>query len=326
MTEEDSDLSKAEFTRRAIKQLRELPEKGIHSEYSGFNDAFRKYFDEDPERAISRLEDRGEIATMDAEGGIMLFLPGEAPETDPDEMVSKIVGSDEGLPDVTELSGNAPPVVIDQEGLHETTEYALIPSEERFWLRNFREDGKKVAVKSVYRSKEDLKSMDRDRTEWKWDGDEKIWAINTSGLEYAIDHFLSNGYDVAASPEITEYMIKELGFSVDYMEKDISSEAKEITASYDVDEKNEGKPNTESEADRETEYMDSPELEEINTVEEENGERTGDEIKVDDVVEHDSGQRGKVVDKESGTLIVSTGPDSRNQWSEGACEFIREGR
>lgn len=214
MAEDGDNLSEAEFTRRAIKQLRELPEKGIHSEYSGFNDAFRKYFDADPERAISSLEDRGEVATSDAEGGVKLYLPGEAPEKDPDETVNKIVGSEEeDAPDVGGLTGDAPPVVIDKKGPHETTEFALVASEGRFWLRNFREDGERLAVKSVFQAKEDLKSMDRDLTEWNWDGDEKVWAINTSGIEYAIDHFLSNGYEVAVSPEITEYLLEEYDYS-----------------------------------------------------------------------------------------------------------------
>lgn len=333
MTEGENDLSKAEFTKRAIKQLRELPEKGIHSEYSGFNDAFRKYFNEDPKQAISRLKDQSEIATRDAEGGVKLYLPGEAPKKDPDETVDMIVASEEErAPDVSNLTGDAPPVVIDQEGPHETTEYALIPSEERFWLRNFREDGERVAVKSVYRSKEDLKSMDRARTEWKWDGDEKIWAINTNSLEYAIDHFLSNGYNVAVSPEITEYIVEEYGYSVDYIERSGEpsgssepTESEEVE-SYDAAEESDSTSGTKNKANRESEYMESPELEEI-TSEREVEDGNGHEgIEVNDVVEHSSGQRGKVVDKEDGTLIVSTGPDSRNEWSEGACEFIRKGR
>ena len=41
MAEKNEDLSQVEFTRRAIKQLKDSSEKGIHSEYSGFNDAFR---------------------------------------------------------------------------------------------------------------------------------------------------------------------------------------------------------------------------------------------------------------------------------------------
>jgi len=34
-----------EFVRRAIESLRAEGYKGIHSVYSGFNDAFRRYFE-----------------------------------------------------------------------------------------------------------------------------------------------------------------------------------------------------------------------------------------------------------------------------------------
>ena len=41
-------LSELEFIKKSIKQLRELPERGIHTKYSGFEGAFKKYFDKNP--------------------------------------------------------------------------------------------------------------------------------------------------------------------------------------------------------------------------------------------------------------------------------------
>ena len=45
MTEEGKKLTEEEFVVQAIKKLRKDPYRGIHSVYSGFNEAFRKYFD-----------------------------------------------------------------------------------------------------------------------------------------------------------------------------------------------------------------------------------------------------------------------------------------
>jgi hypothetical protein len=44
MTEEEKRLTEEEFITQAIKKLRKDPYRGIHSVYSGFNEAFRKYF------------------------------------------------------------------------------------------------------------------------------------------------------------------------------------------------------------------------------------------------------------------------------------------
>jgi hypothetical protein len=42
--EEKRKLTEEEFVLQAIKKLRKEPFRGIHSVYSGFNEAFRKYF------------------------------------------------------------------------------------------------------------------------------------------------------------------------------------------------------------------------------------------------------------------------------------------
>ena len=44
MEGEANKLSEHEFVIRAIRKLRKPPYKGIHSVYSGFNKAFKDYF------------------------------------------------------------------------------------------------------------------------------------------------------------------------------------------------------------------------------------------------------------------------------------------
>jgi hypothetical protein len=78
--EEDKKLSEEEFVLQAIKKLRKEPFRGIHSVYSGFNEAFRKYFGTNPVEATSKLANEGKIETRPFKGGAMLFFPGEAPK------------------------------------------------------------------------------------------------------------------------------------------------------------------------------------------------------------------------------------------------------
>ncbi len=77
---QEERLDQAEFGKQAIVKLRKNPYKAIHSVYSGFNQPFRDYFsDEDPVKWTTQLADEGIIETRRARGGIMLYLPGEAP-------------------------------------------------------------------------------------------------------------------------------------------------------------------------------------------------------------------------------------------------------
>lgn len=78
--EEVRKLTEEEFVVQAIKKLRKDPFRGIHSVYSGFNEAFRKYFGTNPVEATSKLAAEGKIETRPFKGGAMLFLPGEAPK------------------------------------------------------------------------------------------------------------------------------------------------------------------------------------------------------------------------------------------------------
>ena len=79
---------------QAIKNLRKDPYRGIHSVYSGFNEAFRKYFGTNPVEATSRLAAEGKIETRPFKGGAMLFLPGEAPKRPtPEEIIHLVLDS-----------------------------------------------------------------------------------------------------------------------------------------------------------------------------------------------------------------------------------------
>lgn len=73
-------LSREEFVRKAIVSLRKEGYKGIHTVFSGFNDAFKKYFEgENPVEVTNRLAQEGKIVIRPVKGGVMLYLPEEAP-------------------------------------------------------------------------------------------------------------------------------------------------------------------------------------------------------------------------------------------------------
>ena len=72
-------LTQAEFIKKAIVSLRKDPYKGIHTIYSGFNEAFRTYFDDDPIKWTTQLSKEGVIVIRPVKGGVMLYLPEDAP-------------------------------------------------------------------------------------------------------------------------------------------------------------------------------------------------------------------------------------------------------
>jgi hypothetical protein len=75
-------MSHEEFIKKAIVSLRKEGYKGIHSVYSGFNNAFKKYFDnENPVEATNKLTQEGKIVLRPVKGGVMLYLPEDAPAT-----------------------------------------------------------------------------------------------------------------------------------------------------------------------------------------------------------------------------------------------------
>ena len=74
-------LSHEEFVRKAIVDLRKEGYKGIHTVYSGFNNAFKKYYEgANPVEATTKLAEEGKVIIRPVKGGVMLYLPEDAPE------------------------------------------------------------------------------------------------------------------------------------------------------------------------------------------------------------------------------------------------------
>lgn len=82
-----------EFIRLAVVRLRNANFKGIHSVYSGFNEAFRKYFEgEDPVKATTDFAEAGKLVLRPAKNGVMLYLPEDAPQGDRGDRALKKMG------------------------------------------------------------------------------------------------------------------------------------------------------------------------------------------------------------------------------------------
>lgn len=84
-------LSEADFVLKAIENLRD-PSKstGIHSKFSGFNEAFREYFGgADPVEATARLQAEKVIVIQPRRGGVMLYKTGEEPKAGPNPQAVK---------------------------------------------------------------------------------------------------------------------------------------------------------------------------------------------------------------------------------------------
>ena len=91
---EERRISEYEFIVRAIKKLRKPPYKGIHSVYSGFNTAFKEYFGTNPVEATQRLAGEGKINIRPVKGGVMIYLPEDAPNS-AENILKKILEDDE---------------------------------------------------------------------------------------------------------------------------------------------------------------------------------------------------------------------------------------
>jgi hypothetical protein len=86
-------LGPEEFVKLAIARLRLENYKGIHSIYSGFNEAFKSYFDgANPIDATGELAKQGKISIRPVKGGVMLYLPGDGPELSRGDMALKKMG------------------------------------------------------------------------------------------------------------------------------------------------------------------------------------------------------------------------------------------
>lgn len=73
-------LNYEEFFKMAILKLRDTSKsRGIHSVFSGFNEAFREYFGEDPIKVTQELARKGKIEIRPVKRGVMIYLPGEGP-------------------------------------------------------------------------------------------------------------------------------------------------------------------------------------------------------------------------------------------------------
>ncbi len=98
MSEEGTaKISEDEFVFRAIIRLRKPPYKGIHTVFSGFNQAFKEYFDKNPIEATTRMTEEGKIITRPARGGVMIYLPGESGQPKK-SVLQKILGPEEETP------------------------------------------------------------------------------------------------------------------------------------------------------------------------------------------------------------------------------------
>ncbi|MGA2363067.1 MAG: hypothetical protein ABSG73_11480 [Candidatus Aminicenantales bacterium] len=86
-------LSYEEFVRQAILKLRTGDYKGIHSVYSGFNEAFRKYYDgANPIEITTQLAQEKKIVLRPIKGGAMLYLPEDVPQNTKAAQVLKKMG------------------------------------------------------------------------------------------------------------------------------------------------------------------------------------------------------------------------------------------
>ena len=76
----EEKLNREDFIKKAVVSLRKEGYKGIHTVYSGFNEAFKKYFDgASPIDATNALAKEGKIVIRPVKGGVMLYLPEDAP-------------------------------------------------------------------------------------------------------------------------------------------------------------------------------------------------------------------------------------------------------
>ena len=95
MTQEGTPkLSEEEFVHKAVKKLRGKY-KGIHTVYSGFNSAFKEYFGTNPIEATQRLAREGKINIRPVRGGVMIYLPEDAPPGTAENVLKKILEDDE---------------------------------------------------------------------------------------------------------------------------------------------------------------------------------------------------------------------------------------
>jgi len=89
-----SKIDEEEFILRAIKRLRRPPYRGIHSVYSGFNQAFKEHFGKSSVEVTQRMAQEGKIAIRPVRGGVILYLAEEAPKAR-ESVLQKILGAED---------------------------------------------------------------------------------------------------------------------------------------------------------------------------------------------------------------------------------------
>ena len=94
MEESVTKISEEEFVFRAIRRLRKPPYNGIHSVYSGFNQAFKEHFEKNPVEVTKKMAEEGKIVTRPVRGGAMLYIPEEAPKPK-ENVLQKILSPEE---------------------------------------------------------------------------------------------------------------------------------------------------------------------------------------------------------------------------------------
>ncbi len=86
-------VASEEFVVLAVQRLRTGSFKGIHSVFSGFNEAFKIYYKEgNPIDATEQLAAAGKIVLRPTKRGVMIYLPGEAPDSNRGEAALKKMG------------------------------------------------------------------------------------------------------------------------------------------------------------------------------------------------------------------------------------------
>lgn len=70
-------LAHRTFIERAIRTLRNEGYLGVHVVYSGFNQAFREYYGEDPRPVVDQLVEEGFLVRQLARGGVIISLASE---------------------------------------------------------------------------------------------------------------------------------------------------------------------------------------------------------------------------------------------------------
>lgn len=82
MSDKPGNLTPEEFVLRAIEKLKKPPYRGIHTVYSGFNEAFREYFPLlNPVEFTNQMAKEGKIAIRPVKGGVMLYKAGDVQST-----------------------------------------------------------------------------------------------------------------------------------------------------------------------------------------------------------------------------------------------------